>query len=67
MAIIQCSECGKDVSTKAKACPACGAPTKYGEKMDKKERIRKTGNAQMVGCLIFIVGAIVIAMIFAAV
>ena len=26
MALINCPECGKDVSTKAKACPACGFP-----------------------------------------
>ncbi|TNJ35901.1 zinc-ribbon domain and TM2 domain-containing protein [Prosthecochloris vibrioformis] len=26
MAIIKCSECGKDVSDKAKSCPNCGAP-----------------------------------------
>jgi hypothetical protein len=26
MAILKCGECGKDVSTLAKACPGCGAP-----------------------------------------
>jgi hypothetical protein len=26
MALIKCSECGKDVSDKATACPNCGAP-----------------------------------------
>ncbi len=26
MALINCSECGKDVSDKAAACPNCGAP-----------------------------------------
>ena len=26
MALITCPECGKDVSTQAKACPACGFP-----------------------------------------
>lgn len=26
MALIKCSECGKDVSDKAAACPNCGAP-----------------------------------------
>ena len=28
MAIIKCKECGKEVSTTAKSCPGCGAPTK---------------------------------------
>jgi len=26
MALIECSECGKSISDKAKACPQCGAP-----------------------------------------
>jgi hypothetical protein len=26
MALIKCSECGKNVSDKATACPGCGAP-----------------------------------------
>ncbi len=26
MALIKCSECGKSISDKAKACPKCGAP-----------------------------------------
>ena len=26
MAVIQCQECGNDVSTKAQKCPHCGAP-----------------------------------------
>jgi hypothetical protein len=28
MALIKCHECGQDVSTQAKACPACGAQVK---------------------------------------
>ena len=28
MALIKCEECGKEVSTKAKTCPHCGAPVK---------------------------------------
>ncbi|VEI21859.1 Uncharacterised protein [Serratia plymuthica] len=28
MALIKCGECGKEISDKAKACPACGAPIK---------------------------------------
>lgn len=27
MALIECGECGKRISDKAAACPACGAPT----------------------------------------
>jgi len=28
MAMTTCKECGKSVSTKASACPSCGAPGK---------------------------------------
>ena len=26
MALIKCSECGKEISDKAKSCPNCGSP-----------------------------------------
>lgn len=28
MALIKCTECGKEISQKAKTCPSCGAPVK---------------------------------------
>ena len=28
MTLMQCNECGKEVSTKARECPNCGAPVK---------------------------------------
>jgi rRNA maturation endonuclease Nob1 len=28
MALIKCTECGKEISDKAKTCPSCGAPVK---------------------------------------
>ena len=31
MAMIQCPECGKDVSDKATSCPSCGTPIKAPE------------------------------------
>ena len=31
MSLIKCSECGKEISDKAKVCPNCGAPIKEGE------------------------------------
>lgn len=48
MALKKCKECGKEVSTKAKECPSCGAPVK---------------SSSSVGCLtiiaiIFIIGMI---------
>ena len=32
MALIKCTECGKDVSTEAKKCPSCGAKVKLPKK-----------------------------------
>lgn len=56
MALIKCTECGKEVSKKAPSCPNCGNPIK--------------GSAQeMGGCGLFflIVGAIVVAAIIISV
>ena len=58
MALINCPECGKEVSDKATSCPKCGAPTEYGKKETKKERIKKKGNVQGAGCLIMILALI---------
>ena len=33
MALIKCRECGKDISTEAKACPHCGAKPPYRPSM----------------------------------
>ena len=35
MALINCSECGKEVSDKAKACPNCGCPINEEKKESK--------------------------------
>lgn len=34
MALIKCPDCGHDVSTKAKACPNCGAPPSVDVQLD---------------------------------
>ena len=53
MALINCKECGKEMSSSASACPSCGKPA---EDVAKKERSKKRGNVQGAGCLIIIVG-----------
>ena len=40
MALIKCTECGKEISDKAEYCIACGAPTQ------KKEAVLKTKEEQ---------------------
>ena len=36
MALIKCSECGKEVSDKASSCPNCGAPVESENNMQEK-------------------------------
>lgn len=55
MPLINCAECGKEISDKASSCPNCGAPTKYGKKQAKKERTHRRGNVQGAGCLLIII------------
>ena len=40
MAMSNCKECGKEVSTKAKACPHCGI-SKPASKLKIKKKVRK--------------------------
>lgn len=49
MALVHCSECGKEVSDRASACPHCGNPTS-GQKKPLGQRSFSTG----AGCLILI-------------
>jgi hypothetical protein len=51
MALIKCTECGKDISNKAKTCPNCGAPL---------GKVKKKGNCltKVLGVFIFFVGLI---------
>lgn len=44
MALISCHECGKQVSTEAAACPACGAPPK-GYSLPKAQPAYPAGRA----------------------
>lgn len=39
MALIKCSECGKEISSSAEACPNCGCKTPFGR--DKETRIQE--------------------------
>ena len=41
MALIKCSECGKEISSKAKSCPNCGCPINDESNLPKKKIIIK--------------------------
>tara|TARA_B100001989_G_C24190536_1_gene293434 strand:- start:141 stop:506 length:366 start_codon:yes stop_codon:yes gene_type:complete len=38
MALIKCTECGKEISDKAKLCPLCGAPTAFAKNQSEKKK-----------------------------
>lgn len=42
MALVQCPDCGKMVSDKAKACPNCGCPSSFFAVSEEKTQIHKT-------------------------
>lgn len=50
MALVKCSECGKEISDKASACPNCACPI---EKPKKKVRVIKKG-ALALRCSVFV-------------
>lgn len=60
MALINCVECGKEISDQARACPNCGNPS---EEQAKMQRVQDTNQqSSRVGCLI--VGIIMMILAF---
>jgi DNA-directed RNA polymerase subunit RPC12/RpoP len=60
MALIKCTECGKEISDKAGACPQCGSPVKTGIVSEKPKK-KKMGIGKWV--LIFLAGIFIISFI----
>ena len=54
MALIDCSECGKPISDKAKACPHCGAPVSKKITLSESEKKGKGTIAAIVLLFLFI-------------
>ena len=52
MALVACTECGKQVSTQASTCPSCGAPVPGG--LGRREPVV---NAGLLGKVAAVVGA----------
>ena len=64
MALIKCSECGRDVSDKATACPNCGAPVQVisnapGQSKNGSDK-EKVSNQNAAGCLSIGIALVVI-------
>ncbi len=55
MALVSCSECGKQISTLAERCPSCGAPVKAGHSPERASSPAPTSGA--VGKIAMVVGA----------
>ncbi len=63
MALIKCSECGKEVSDKATACPNCGAPPSSGLARQRRDNapvrvVRAGWRWEAIGALLVIGGLI---------
>jgi len=52
MALVQCAECGREMSADAAACPHCGKPGIVALR-------KKQDSTQAIGCAIMIVGTVV--------
>jgi uncharacterized membrane protein YvbJ len=64
MSLISCSECGKEVSDKAAACPNCGAPIKQApnpaESSKAPTQVKREGAKwEGMGTVLIILGIIV--------
>lgn len=62
MALIKCSECGKEISDQATVCPNCGAPThvetKATETPKKPKKEKKKGSC--LGAILIVVGVLIL-------
>lgn len=60
MALIKCSECGKEISDKAKACPNCGCPVKVEQKNNEipnnKQKEKNAGFITFLNIIRYIIG-----------
>ena len=57
MTIIQCHECGKDLSDTATVCPACGTKTEFASRQDAATAKRKKLIFGVIGlCVALLVG-----------
>ena len=59
MALIQCKECGKEISDQAQACPHCGAPVRAATQSAPANVAPKRPLSGASGCLIVIVLVVV--------
>ena len=62
MALINCPECGKQVSDQAASCPGCGYPiARANEHMEEQPVMKNTEPYSMAGILVVVISCIVVA------
>lgn len=59
MALIQCADCGLDLSQAATRCPHCGAPNhrRRADRIRRLAMVPVVGVAVVIGCLVFYVAS----------
>jgi predicted phage tail protein len=55
MALIKCSECGRDISDMAVSCPSCGKPNK-GKAVLIEQTSKKWKIVQLIGVAFIVIG-----------
>lgn len=63
MALIKCSECGKEISDKAETCPSCGNPINKTPEVNKTVEIEQTNKKwkkRRIWGLIFLFGGLIV-------
>lgn len=66
MALIKCTECGKEISDKAATCPNCGCPVTHELPNELKQSTNSNSRKKSTGCLIIFIifGAFCFLMVF---
>ena len=63
MAMINCSECGKEISDQARTCPNCGHPSDREAKMQKV--LDTNQQSSRVGCVIVAIIMMIVGILIA--
>ena len=58
MALIKCPECGSQMSSEAKACPACGKPSKTAGKREQNSKQAQGCGLMVLGLLMGFIGVV---------
>ena len=60
MAMMKCSECGREISDKAKVCPGCGAETDAGRRSEEEKKQDMAQYINATFCALAIIAGLVL-------